>query len=973
MKKNILHIVCIAALFCAVSSCSTKKNTSGTRFYHALTARFNTYFNGYEAYKEGVSAQQEGHADNYTDLLPIYNVRNKKTAALGSSEFETAITKSEKAIKVHSIKARPKVNANKRKTAKEKAYLARKEFNPFLKHAWLLLGRSQFRQGNFIEAASTFNYIAGMYAGQPEVVSVARAMLARCYVELEWPYDAEDIFNKMKRDSITSEGIRERDASYADYLIFIQQYEEAIPFLQKTIKNEKNKKQRARLNYLLGQLYHKVGKNNDAYKALRKVIRANPPYELAFNARILQTEVMSTGNHNKKVKKLQRMARNKKNKDYQDQIYYAIGNVYLANKDTARCIGAYEKGAKNSTRNGIAKAMLLLRLGEVYWDKENYIDAQRCYAEVIGILEKEHEAYKEAERRSGILTELEPHLSAVKLQDSLQWLAKLPENERNAAIDRVIEALKKKEKEEARKEADAQMAQNMPQSPTLPNQGAAGGRGGAAQAVGSNQNSVWYFYNATAVASGKRQFARTWGKRPLEDNWRRSHKREDRGSEFGEYNYGDEEADSLQLAQADSIAVADSIADAKARLADSLAQDPHHREYYLQQIPFSEEQLQASNETLRDGLYNAGILETERLENFNLARRTLTRLISDFPDVTNKDNVYYHLFLIGGRQGNAAEAEYYKQQLITEFPESRYAVMLSNPNYELYARYGKHIEDSLYAATYNAYTQDDYQEVFGNYKTSAYDFPEGAHRAKFMFVQAMSLLYTGQRDSFLMTLKEVIRKYPKDEITEMAQSIVKGIQEGRSLSDGKYDASDIWSRRSIISQSDSTEEARQLSDERICNFVFLLAYPENTLDEDQLLYEMALYNFTSFVVRNFDLEIVKANGIAQMQVKGFVSYDEAHAYAQKLYADPHMAVVLKNIRSLIISEDNLKLLGTQFSFDDYKAFYDEKFAPLQVPDDLRLDEPTSIEIRTPDDEPEGDPEEEGGYYEEDEGESGIIF
>ena len=156
MRKSILYRVTLfAILIMVISACSTKKNTSGTRFYHSLTARFNTYFNGHEAYKEGVKAQQDGHKDNYTELLPINNVRDKKTAAIGKSNFETAITKSEKAIKKHSIKARPKTNVNKRKTAKEKAYLARKEFNPFLKHAWLLMGKAQFQQGNFIEAAST--------------------------------------------------------------------------------------------------------------------------------------------------------------------------------------------------------------------------------------------------------------------------------------------------------------------------------------------------------------------------------------------------------------------------------------------------------------------------------------------------------------------------------------------------------------------------------------------------------------------------------------------------------------------------------------------------------------------------------------------------------------------------------------------------------------------------------------------------
>ena len=936
-----------------------------------MTARFNTYFNGSEAFKEGVLQQQKGHKDDYTSLLPMYAIRNKATASMGKSEFETAIEKCEKAIKQHSIKVRPKTNVNKRRTDKEKAYLARKEFNPFLHHAWMLMGKAQFQQGDFIEAASTFNYICGLYAGQPEIVSVARAWLARCYVEMEWPYDAEDVLRKIQRDSIGNEGMREFNASYADYLILVGQYKEAIPYLQKAIKKEKSKQQRARLNFLLGQLYHETGNKGEAYKALRRVIRANPPYELSFNAQILQTEAMAVGNHNKMIKKLRRMAKNKKNKDYQVQIHYAIGNIYLANKDTAHCISAYETGAKeSSTKSDIAKAILLLRLGGIYWDKEDYINAQRCYAELVTLLDKEHEDYKEAERRSGILTELEPHLSAIKLQDSLQWLAKLPEAERNAAIDKVIEALKKQEKEEARKAMHEKMAANMPDNTTtaMP---ARPGSSRSSVAGAQGKPGVWYFYNPSVVAQGKRQFLQIWGKRPLEDNWRRLHKDEDRTGEFEEYDYS-EEGDSLRIAQADSIARADSIAEVQERMADSLASDPHNREYYLQQIPFTEEQLQASNDILRDALYQAGILEMEKLGNFTLARRTLLRLIDMFPDVADKDNVYYHLFLISGRLNDLPGAELYKQKLIGEFPDSRYAIMLANPKYELYAKMGKHLEDSLYAATYAAYGRNEYEEVFRNYATSTSDFPEGAHRAKFMFIQAMSQLYTGQRDSFLVTLKQVVEKYPQDEVTEIAQSIVKGVQEGRSLSDGKYMASDIWSRRTAAALQDSTAEARQLSEERLANFVFLLAYPENSLDEDQLLYEMALYNFTSFMVRNFDIEIVKDNGLAQMRVKGFLNYDEAHAYAQKLYAAPHMSVVLKDIRSVIISETNLELLGTVFSFDDYKKFYDEKFAPLPVPEDLRLDEPTSIEIRTPDEIP---PAEEEGYGEEEEEDtdSGIIF
>ncbi|MDY3821388.1 MAG: hypothetical protein SOZ86_08815, partial [Bacteroidaceae bacterium] len=253
-----------------LTACSTKKNTSATRFYHATTARFNTLYNGQVAYKEGREAQLKGHVEDYTQLLPMYICTNKKTAEVGKGNYETAITKSEKAIKVHSIKKRPTTNANKRKTAKEKAYLARKEFNPYLYRAWFLMAESQFRRGEFIEAASTYNYILRLYSTQPDIVCVAKARLARCYVALEWAYDAEDILGKMKRDSITPKGVVEKECTEAAYRILTQQYKEAIPCLKTAIKATHEKVERARLNFLLGQLYRETGDNTQAYKALSK-------------------------------------------------------------------------------------------------------------------------------------------------------------------------------------------------------------------------------------------------------------------------------------------------------------------------------------------------------------------------------------------------------------------------------------------------------------------------------------------------------------------------------------------------------------------------------------------------------------------------------------------------------------------------------------------------------------------------------
>jgi len=406
-------------------------------------------------------------------------------------------------------------------------------------------------------------------------------------------------------------------------------------------------------------------------------------------------------------------------------------------------------------------------------------------------------------------------------------------------------------------------------------------------------------------------------------------------------------ADSL-FGAATSAAEADSIASKEQARKDSLANDPHHREFYLKQIPFTEEQMEASNQLLGNALYNAGIQEQEQLENFPLAEKTMIRFLNDFPEHEGTDNVFYHLFLLYGRLEDLEGAEEYKGYLLEDYPDAKLAFLLGNPNYEMIAREGKHVEDSIYAEAYAAYQTENYKKVEENYQFSTDNFPEGKHRARMMFVRAMSSLYDGQRDTFMVTLRDVIQKFPKEEVTELAQAIVKGLDEGRLLMDDRYDASSIWSRRTRSEAGDSTAAEPVLKDDRYSNFNFVLAYPTGSLDENMLVFEMAHYNFTNFMARNFDIEIQADAGLTMMVIKGFLSYDEVHAYAQRLHADEHMRTRLEGIRTLLISDDNLKMIGKEFSFDDYKAFYDEHFAPLDVPEDLKIDTPADLEILDPD-------------------------
>lgn len=929
-----------ALLLMVAAGCSTQKNTGRTRWWHAFKARYNTYYNGSQAFIDGSQEKEKGNKDNFTEMIPLYTVGNKASRDLGKGNFDRAIEKCEKTIKMHSIKRRPEWTKNRRKTAKDIEWLSRREYNPFLWKAWLLMGKSQFEKGQFDEAAATFSYMSRLYATQPAINGIARAWLAKSYCELDWLYDAEDVITKMRRDTLHYRAVKDWDYTYADYYIRSRQYKEAVPYLRKVIKHERRRKQKAREWYLMGQIQTELGNRELAYKAYRKVVAQNPPYEVEFNARIAQTEVMAKGRTRQMIRKLKRMAASDKNKDYLDQVYYAIGNIYLTAKDTTQAIAAYETGNKKATRSGIEKGVLLLHLGNLYWTKEKYSDAKRCYGEAIGLLDKERPDYAELSARSKVLDELVPFTDAVYLQDSLQTLAKMDEPNRLKAIDRVIEALKKKEKEEKRaaQEAEAEKRQQA--------QGAVGNRFGnqnttSSNTTAANKQGTWYFYNPMAVQQGKAAFQQQWGKRENVDDWQRNNRTVVNLAQTDGGNGTPADSTAAQDQQTGDTADKEKKKDGEDK--PDPATDPHNREYYLAQIPFTDEQRAASDDIIKDGLFNSGVIFKDKLDNLGLSEKALVRLTTQYADYDKNDAAWYHLYLLYSRLGNTAKADDCLAKLKEKYPQSQWTTLLSDPYFVENAKFGVHIEDSLYAATYDAFKADRYREVMANAKVSAERFPLGKNRPKFIFIEGLGKLNEGDANGCVACLKEVVEKYPQSEVSEMAGMIVKGVQAGRVLHGGKFDIGDVWSRRGVtLSAADSTA-ADTLSSDRNVGFVFMLAYRPDSINANQLLYDMAKYNFSNFMVRNFDITVDEDNGISRMLFRGFLNYDEALQYARQLYADPQMARRLKGCRRIIISEENLKLLGTKYSYVDYERFFERKFAPLQISKEQLLNIPESVE------------------------------
>ena len=418
---------------------------------------------------------------------------------------------------------------------------------------------------------------------------------------------------------------------------------------------------------------------------------------------------------------------------------------------------------------------------------------------------------------------------------------------------------------------------------------------------------------------------------------------------------------------------------------DTLANDPHNREYYLAQIPTTDEMKAACHDIIKDGLLHSGIIFKDKLENLRLSEKQFLRLKGDYPDFDHLDEAWYHLFLLYSRQGREDLADSCLSHLKTDHPESEWTILLSDPYYFENAKFGEHIEDSLYAATYQAFKDDNHQMIRANAKISEERFPLGENRAKFIFIDGLSRLNDGDGDGCIEQLKVVVEKYPESEVSELAGMIIKGVQDGRRLHGGKFDIGDVWSRRDITLTHDSTV-TDTLNAAREQDFLFILTYQPDSVNENQLLYEMARYNFTNFLVRNFEIQIeaaeppydeeeeeVMPGEYHRMVFSGFLSYDEALQYARQLYADKAMAERLKPCLSLIISSQNLALLGSRFSYEEYERFYEETFLPMKISEEKLLIRPDNVEIIDPEDEgSESEESTEGEETGEENDDDGIL-
>ena len=388
----------------------------------------------------------------------------------------------------------------------------------------------------------------------------------------------------------------------------------------------------------------------------------------------------------------------------------------------------------------------------------------------------------------------------------------------------------------------------------------------------------------------------------------------------------EESAETDETAMEESETATDSTA---IDLPEGMSDDPKKREYYLQQLPFEKEDIDASNVIIVDGLYNMAMIYKDLLEDLPLSIDGFETLENRFPEHKYLLESYYQIYLMALKLKDHALAETYQQKLMRAFPESDYAIAVSDPNYEYKVRNTDRIQDSLYTATYDKYLACDTVYVRKAFVDMEASYPMASLMPKFMFLRALTYVQAGDVEGFKLALKALLDKYPKADVAELAGEMLKGVLRGRSIVKGDMSGMKWNLRFGAEGGLTAADSARVFKTDSVMPHRMLFIYPTKAIDKNQLLFAVAAYNFANFMVKQFDIEIRELGEISMLHIQGFINFEEIRHYYEMIYGNGGYAKAIDSQVAIVpISNDNFETLMSGKTLEEYINFFAKAYGVL---------------------------------------------
>ncbi|MFT4980586.1 MAG: tetratricopeptide (TPR) repeat protein [Bacteroidia bacterium] len=855
-----------------LAGCSTKKKNFLSRGFHNVTAKYNVYWNGKEAMKAGVDKLEKSHSDNYEEILDVFPVGTSESAKSVYGDMDRGIEKASLTIAKHSM------------------LIKGKEYVASIDDSYMLIGKAHFYKRDYVLALEMFSYVVKQYK-KNQIRFDGYLWLIRVNTELARFKDGEKIILLLEEEKkFPKKKLAELAAVKADYYIKKGDFEQAKDQLILAIDATKQRKSKARYTYILAQLYEEINNTDSAAYYFAKVLKKNVPYVMEFNARINRALLASaeSGDIGVIKKELIKMAKDDKNTDYFDRIYYALGDIALDEGEKDLALGYLKKSVAATTKNITQKAISYYTIADLYFDKPEYENASAYYDSSLAILPVAHKQYSRVQARQQSLAELVKNIKVIALQDSLLELSNMSDLELDSYLAEMIETLAEAEEErlfeEANKPSQQQQLNQLNQT-----------SGGLA-----TTGSGWYFYNTTALSFGANDFRQKWGDRKREDNWRRKSKRSTNVNQIMDEEGG---GDTTQATTAQLL-------------------DP---EFYKKDIPKTEGARDSANLQIQDALYDLGTIYKEQLSENQRATESFEELLRRYPNGKWNLETFYQLYRLHKAVGDELKAQDYANKIFRDFPDSEYAKILRDPKYleKLEIMRGK--LGQMYDMAFTNFEAQEYERVIEAADSALTKFNDDDILSKFALLKVMAIGATEKLAVYRKALEDYIAKYtaaPEKPRAEDLLEYVKGLM-GETLEDESQEGEATKTEQG--KEESKEEEVKAISSEvylldKEANHYYAIVVT-NLPDVSEMKGRVSNFNSEFFSQETLTIKNLQFSPTEDLIfVNGFKKTKKAMDYYNAILADTTVfaGIDLQTTNQFVISQEN------------FGRFYQEKEVPPYV-------------------------------------------
>ena len=857
--------------------CSAEKTNVFSTTYHNTTARFNPYFMANEYLKEVETSIEQQHKDNYNKTLKVYPYFDTTSISALKTQLDDCLKKSSKAIDWHKNSSM---------------------MNP----SYILLGRALFYQGEYEKSITAFKIVNKNIKKQKEeskrdvnIRHEALAHLIRTYTDYGEENNAIAVGDFLKKEKLSKDNQKKLYLNKAYLYQKRKNLDSMVSNLVSAAPLLKRKEGKAKTYFIIGQVYQKLGFDAEAYANYTKCIKSNPPYELDFYAKLNRAQVfeLSKSNDLKKIRKFyKKLLRDAKNKEFKDKIYYDMAEFEMKQGNLDDAIVKYKQSVAASVSNNRQKGFSYLRLGQVYYEqKKDYELAKSYYDSTVAVLPKDEENYLAIEERQKILANFVTQINTIQLQDSLLALSTMDTLALTTYLDEVV----KKEQELAEKErVAAKKAKRKKGSAGTGRFSESDKENKVFASLSSDEKSSvdsWYFYNTTAVGQGQSEFARRWGRRQLEDNWRRSNK----------------ETANVPTANGEKTTEGEEGADGDGTPKDLEAAAGARKLELLGTIPFSGEAKIGANKMLEDAHYNLGKIYHFNLKEESNAYHTFDTLLVRYDTTQYKPEVLYLMYLIS-KDLEKQHTESLKSQILNDFPNTIYARVIKNPNYEAESKVASEKLQVLYKEAYGNYKNGNYNAAnqlinSGKQQYGINDFSDNLRLLEILVLGKTSDVFT-----YKHALTEFPKQFPESELLEYASSLLETMETFGAEKEAK-------NKKKYIKHFEQVH-------------TFVLAYNFDAYGEKELPKKI-----DEFIKNQFEKDDLKTANMILTEKKSLIILEQfsdkkaAMSFLTKFNGENSP---LKDFNSLdfsnfVITKDNFDIFYKTKDIDNYLSFFKENY------------------------------------------------